>query len=338
MVPLSALLAKAGCPWLHELLAEAAGGEEAAVAAIAAGGCEALLLAADLETRYATALMDAHSTLCQALVAAPAEGGERPASFTRGGLYDVAFLEAVAPLYAQVMGAENLGPLLHSLVRFAKPNQVLELGGGFTSLFLLQALADNAAELAAAAQAAAQAAALGVPWLTPSAGAQAESAAAARLHCVDNLAHEHSTAGRVRDAATALGLESHLLFHDADALDADLPARLAPGTRHFDLLWVDLGAGARLGALVDAWWPRVNPCGGLLCVHSTLTNAAGRAWLAGMREGCASGADARYGRFELLSLLEPHKRFQNSITLLRRKGGGPGGEPLWDEPVYSTWP
>ena len=44
-------------------------------------------------------------------------------------------------------GAENLGPMLYSLVRFAKPARVLEVGAGYTSVFLLQALADNAAEL-----------------------------------------------------------------------------------------------------------------------------------------------------------------------------------------------
>ena len=45
------------------------------------------------------------------------------------------------------MGAENLGPLLYSYVRFTKPARVLEVGAGYTSMFILQALRDNAAEL-----------------------------------------------------------------------------------------------------------------------------------------------------------------------------------------------
>ena len=40
----------------------------------------------------------------------------------------------------QHMGAENLGPLLYTLVRFIKPQSVLEVGAGYTTLFLLQAL------------------------------------------------------------------------------------------------------------------------------------------------------------------------------------------------------
>jgi hypothetical protein len=39
------------------------------------------------------------------------------------------------------MGAENLGTALYALCRFVKPGNVLEVGGGYTSVFILQALA-----------------------------------------------------------------------------------------------------------------------------------------------------------------------------------------------------
>ena len=252
-----------------------------------------------------------------------------------------------------------MGPLLYSLVRFTKPPAVLELGAGFTSLFLLQALADNAAELAAASAATASMSAHTMPWLTPAFAASggAETAAAAAvaasaLHVVDNCAHEHTSAHRVASAAAALGIAARLTFHDADALDDALPSLLAPSQRHFGLIWIDLGAAHRLRALVDAWWPRVDPNGGALLVHSTLTNDAGRAWVAHMRRAMQRGAETDadadaaaaaepgfdYGQFEMLSLLEPHKLLQNSVTMLRRRGGGPGGVPLWDAPRYSKWP
>jgi hypothetical protein len=366
---LDALLARAGVPWYASILAEA---ELCSLDALRRDGAAEALGDAGVEPRHAAVLLDtlaredaaaaaAAAAACTAAAAAtadaaaPCTSGAACPAFTRGGMYCPFFLAAVAPLYEMHMGAENVGPLLYSLLRFAKPRAVLELGAGFTSLFLLQALADNAAECADAAAAAA-AAPEGVPWLTPAFTALSDADAdAGTLHVVDNCAHEHTSAHRVAAAAASLGLARRLTFHDADALDADLAATLAPGQRHFGLIWIDLGAAHRLRALVDAFWARLEPEGGVMLVHSTLTNAAGRAWLDRMRAASARDGDAvdasdagggggggapamRYGRFEILSLLEPHKRFQNSVTMLRRRGGGPGGAPHWDEPCYSKWP
>ena len=55
-----------------------------------------------------------------------------------------------------------------------------------------------------------------------------------------------------------------------------------------DLLWIDLGAGPRLTDLVAAWWPRLRADGGILAVHSTLTNECGRAWLAHIKKAAAA--------------------------------------------------
>ena len=66
---------------------------------------------------------------------------------TTGRIYDPDFLQIIDPLYDLHMGAENMGPMLYALTRFVKPNRVLEVGAGYTSIFLLQALQDNATEL-----------------------------------------------------------------------------------------------------------------------------------------------------------------------------------------------
>lgn len=66
---------------------------------------------------------------------------------TRGAIYDDDFLDLIQPLYDMHMGVENMGPLLYSLVRFLKPLHVLEIGAGYTSIYLLQALKDNHEEM-----------------------------------------------------------------------------------------------------------------------------------------------------------------------------------------------
>ncbi|KAG5189310.1 hypothetical protein JKP88DRAFT_271630 [Tribonema minus] len=289
-----------------------------------------------------------------------------------------------------------MGPMLYTLCRFVKPRAALEVGAGYTTVYLLAALRDNAQELADCAALRAAGAArvptegadgstISVPWLvdaymdsiaSPAASATGAAAAAAAgsgaeiggaaaaaapvLHCVDNMAHRHTTAHLVLEAAEALGLERHLKLHVADAWKLE-PDGVHGISAPLDLLWIDFGAGARLDEFLLRWWPRVNPRGGYVCVHSTLTNAFTRAWLERVRAGAGrSGGDGSsnggggcgggggsgggggedgsgggcgaLGLYECMSFLEPHKMFQNSFTVLQRREEG------WSEPVLTRYP
>ena len=57
----------------------------------------------------------------------------------------------------------------------------------------------------------------------------------------------------------------------------------ASPSNFFDMVWVDLGAGPRIGRFIAGVWPSVNPQGGLLLLHSSLTNEVTRKWLEAMR-------------------------------------------------------
>ena len=59
-----------------------------------------------------------------------------------------AFFTAADTIFVPAFGTEQMGPLLHSLIRFHRPEHVVELGFGYTTPFIAQALADNAANVA----------------------------------------------------------------------------------------------------------------------------------------------------------------------------------------------
>ena len=66
-------------------------------------------------------------------------------------------------------------------------------------------------------------------------------------------------------------------------------------------------------------------------MHSTLTNELSRRWL---EEKRAALRQPGGGGFEALSMLEPHKRLQNSFSIFqKREGAGWPGEP-----VYTRYP
>ncbi|CAE8610215.1 unnamed protein product, partial [Polarella glacialis] len=257
-----------------------------------------------------------------------------------GSALDGAWLEAVEPLYSMHMGCENMGPMLYSLMRFVKPSCCLEIGAGYTSAFMLQALEDNARELQfwagwKASRPSGSPDPSAESWLAPEAEACESRLAGGVLHCVDNFAHAHTTAPQLLRTARRLGLEQRLRLHLDDG--RAFVEESADSVPFFDFVWLDglldfappVGGDVKAGIdkFLGLIWPRVAP-GGFVLLHSTLTNSAVRSWL----DGLAASSSAWGPPGQVLSLLEPHKRFQNSFTMLQRRPEG------YAEPQYSKLP
>ena len=240
-------------------------------------------------------------------------------------MLDSAFLSRIDDLKVPVMGTDIMGPLLYTLVRFTRPSSVLEVGAGYTSLFLLKGLADNDAEREKLAKVAA--------WLTDHHGDEpdrmhelaarsmplirfeflSDESPTGQLTIIDSLASRSSTARFTPRVARALGYEGRLINHNSDFRDCveDLREQHGP----FDLVWFDCGNHEDGRDFVSLYWDLVKPDGGLLLLHSLLTNVSCRELLEELTQRHQkTGPD----EFEILSLLEPHKFAQNSVTLVRR--------------------
>jgi predicted O-methyltransferase YrrM len=241
------------------------------------------------------------------------------------------FLSHVKSLYNPHKGVENAGPLLYSLVRFTKSRKIVEIGAGYTTLWLLQALKDNGDEILGAShlQEERNCKLLDIPWTVPDVIDKYNTEKSSLL-CIDNCLHQRETAtGAGAIARVVLGLEDYLEFVKGDAFAMDFDEEI------IDLLWCDFGVGARAKEFVANAWKSVRPGGFLIC-HSTLTNQRTRSWLEEVRnrEG-ESSTGMPCGEYVELSLLEPHKRFQNSITIVlqRRRGHN----TLFEEPIRSEY-
>ena len=108
-----------------------------------------------------------------------------------------------------------------------------------------------------------------------------------------------------------------------------------------DFMWIDFGVGLHFQRFFDRYWPYLSGQGGLLLLHSTLTNELTRNWLDPVRfpsaeeassvappasapaSAPASMAEAMArGELVTVSLMEPHKMFQNSFSLFQKRTGG----------------
>lgn len=249
----------------------------------------------------------------------------------RSPAVDDKFASHLAALYNPHMGVENAGPLLYSLVRFTKVRSIVEIGAGYTSLWLLQALKDNDEEMGRIAklQDRGKCRLLDTPWAISEAVDSYQSRPSSLL-CIDNCAHQKETATGAAAVAQNLGLSQYFEFIAGDAYDMQFDAE------SIDLLWCDFGVGARMRDFAGGAWKSVRPGGFLVC-HSTLTNQGTRDWLDDVRarkDESITGIPP--SEFTELSLLEPQKRYQNSITILQRRRSEQSGT-IYEEPIYSQY-
>jgi predicted O-methyltransferase YrrM len=254
----------------------------------------------------------------------------RDAFLPRSSAVDSNFLGHLSSLYNPHMGVENLGPFLYSFIRFTKKKRILEIGAGYTTVWILQALKDNDDEMnrAMTLQSKNTCRLLNIDWTIPHVVEDYEKETA-RLLCVDNCEHQKETATGASAVAKTLGLDGYLEFRKGDAFELALEANSV------DILWCDFGVGSRIREYVSSAWECLRPGGFLIC-HSTLTNRNTREWLEAARSrGDAEVTGIPPDEYVEVSLLEPHKRFQNSISLFQKRKASSG--ETYEEPIYSTY-
>jgi predicted O-methyltransferase YrrM len=236
------------------------------------------------------------------------------------------FLSHVESLYNPHMGVENLGPFLYSFVRFTKVRSLVEVGAGYTTLWILQALRDNEEEMLRIRELEADGRCrlLDWPWTNQDQLRRYFSQGTSQLLCVDNCEHQKETASGASSVARALGLSQHLRFLRGDAFELELQPESV------DVVWCDFGVGSRMRDFCASVWDSVRPGGFLLC-HSSLTNQRTREWLEAARahRGIAE-TGLPSGDYVELSLLEPHKHYQNSISIFQKRRD-------YTEPIYSEF-
>lgn len=200
-------------------------------------------------------------------------------------------------------GTENVGPLLYTLIKFCRPKSVLEVGAGFSTLFILKALKDNFDED--------QLERSQDNYLygkTEYYNNQYE----AILTTLDDFSHSKSLAKSVNELALFLDLAQFAAFKNRDfrGFSKEIDPFLLP----FDFIWFDCGGLREYEDFVDEYWKLVNQNGGIILFHSTLTNLDLQPFIQTIK---LRQATSDFLNFELVSLLEPHKKIQNSVTMIR---------------------
>jgi predicted O-methyltransferase YrrM len=239
---------------------------------------------------------------------------------------DKRLFDAAEELFSPGMGTEHVGPLLYSMVRMTRPKRVLEVGLGYTSPFLAQALKDNTEEIEhdkrilAGQEDDPKRKAVLVPDFY-------ETEYAPSLIAIDDMSLEGSTAPKVQETLKQLELDTTVDVHNGDF--RGYSEKLSLEQLPFDFVWFDCGGPQEYIEFLGEYWPLINCDHGILLLHFTY-------WYADVaeeedknhfvhvqapianeikRQQMNAGHESE---FEVLSLLEPHKARQGSVTMVRK--------------------
>jgi predicted O-methyltransferase YrrM len=235
------------------------------------------------------------------------------------------FLRAAAELYEPLMGTEHVAPLLHSIVRMTRPRRVLEVGLGYTTLFLLDGLAKAAMDQQEDVRLLRDAPADNPRRTMLDAGLRAGYAPL--LIGIDDFSLQESTSPKVLAAAQRLELAPLLKLMKGDFRE-QIP-KIPPEDLPLDFIWFDCGGPREYIDFLALCWPLLSENHGFLALHNTYWpyRMAGREtepvvhMLPGAilneikRQQASLGLNAQ---FEVLSLCEGYKSHQGSVTMVRK--------------------
>ncbi len=230
---------------------------------------------------------------------------------------DSEFFRQIECLYNPKMGTERMAPLLYSLICFNRPRSLLEIGAGYTTPFMAQALRDTVRDWQQEQQQS------GNPNFVEGYHARDYSPS---LLCIDNQTDSRSTAAQVQALVSDIGLAGFVEFVDADF--TQYRQQIDKSRLPFDFIWYDCGGMPEYYVFFQEYWQVLNPNGGLMLMHSTLTNLHIATFIKSVK---LAQATTDFANLELLSMLEPHKKKQSSVTLIRETSAH-------EETIYSVGP
>lgn len=247
---------------------------------------------------------------------------------------DQNFFKTVQSLLVPGMGTEHIGLLIYSMIRMTRPRNILEVGMGYTTPFLAMALQDNVVETKADISILKKRRSeisddeMGRKGILNNSFFVHETTP--NLHAIDNFAMNESSSNAVLKAIKDLNLESFVRIYNADYRGSS--KKIDKSCFPIDFIWFDCGNYRDRRNFIDEYWDLINPDRGLLLLHSAysmlpprIVGEEGFSLSPGpilnelKRQQALRGLEAS---FEVLSLLEPHKYRQGSVTIVRKLQAG----------------
>ena len=192
--------------------------------------------------------------------------------------------------YVPGYGTEKVAPFLRSLTELTRPQRVLEIGMGYTTPFLLEAIENNTE---------------GLLWDSNCDKEYLDTPYDPKFVVVDDQSLEED-AERAENRRSRLKANSLVHFIEGDMMDSSVVDRVRENGP-YDLVWFDCGGPVEYQYFVDYYWNMVKE---YALFHFTYFRGKPNK----NNDILSSITDISYR----MDIVEPHKFKQGSITMLRK--------------------
>ena len=187
------------------------------------------------------------------------------------------------------MGTENIGGFLRAMAQMLRPRKVLEIGSGYTTPFLLEALVNNERVYDDGN-------------LEPS--YFKNYVYDSKLVVIDNMS--------LGELSQKPGMTEIISSKYVEFIEGNFEGKakiLREKYAAFDFVWFDCGGGAEYQIFMDEYW---DICSGYIFFHFTYSNGSPNELHDTIMKNVA-------GSSSVFDIVEPHKSRQGSITMVRKK-------------------
>ena len=190
--------------------------------------------------------------------------------------------------YREGMGTENVGSFLRALVQMVRPNRILEIGAGYTTPFLLEALINNKRVFHDGNL---REAYFKNYNYTP------------KLVVIDDMSLED-----LKKKPGMNNLTSSKYIDFIEGKFEDKAYLLSNKYGDFDFVWFDCGSAPEYEIFMDQYW---HICSGYVLFHFTYSDGK-------PNSNHNVLLDKITGKTSIFDIVEPHKNKQGSITMVKK--------------------
>lgn len=183
---------------------------------------------------------------------------------------------------------ENVSLFLYSLIRTTRPNSILEVGYGYTSQFIIEAIKDNQEE--------------DFSYMSED-----------LIHGKIDYNPEITIIDDASQTNDPIVVDELYNNQSVNLVITDFFEYWKTCEKNFDLIWIDFAGGTEYLEILYNIFPHLNP-GGYIIFHNTASNAEGKIFLSNL-----DLLRIKDDSFESMTFVEPHKTNQNSFTVIKKK-------------------